>query len=154
MATRTDTLSSSSSATSMPSGSQATGSSSAGFPTSTPSSSSDWDTASDLGGSAVSGLDEAGMPRGDAGLGGGTHSRGNDMLQRVVQGAHQTIDRLADTAAPHVQRLSENLDHKSGQVRDMSDEWTDSLRTTVRENPIAAVATALALGMLISRLTR
>lgn len=120
-----------------------------------------------LGGSGVSGLTEGGMPSsaGDDGLspmsggldGGSTSTgggRGTDMLQRVVQGAHQTIDRLADSAAPHVQRFSEGLDQKSGQVRDMSDEWTESLRSTVRENPIAAVATALAVGMLISRLTR
>jgi len=84
-----------------------------------------------------------------------------DLLQRVVQGAHQTIDRMADTAAPHVQRMQEGmhsagdmLNHRGEQVRDMGDEWAESLRATVRENPLAAVAAAVALGLLVARLTR
>jgi len=84
-----------------------------------------------------------------------------EVLQRVVQGAHQTIDRLAETAAPHVQRLQESmnsagdtLQHRSEQARDMGDEFTESLRATVRENPLAAIATALAVGLLVARITR
>jgi ElaB/YqjD/DUF883 family membrane-anchored ribosome-binding protein len=86
---------------------------------------------------------------------------GDELLQRVVQGAHQTIDRLAERAAPHVQRLStgvtdanDMLHTKTGEWREKGDEWTDTLRDTVRENPLAAVATALAVGMLIARLSR
>lgn len=93
--------------------------------------------------------------------GGNAAAVGNDRLNRVVQGAHQTIDRLAETAAPHVQRLQEGLSStgdmlhtRASQVRETGDEWAESLRNTVRENPLAAVATALALGMLIARLTR
>ncbi len=85
----------------------------------------------------------------------------NDTFQRVVQGAHDTIDRLAETAAPHVQRLSEGmsgagetLQARMGAARDMGDEWTESLRQTVREHPLAAVATALAVGWVIAKLTR
>jgi ElaB/YqjD/DUF883 family membrane-anchored ribosome-binding protein len=85
---------------------------------------------------------------------------GNEMFARVVQGAHQTVDRLAETAAPHVQRLtegvgqaSETLSARADQVRDVGDEWAESLRTTVRENPLAAIATALVVGVLIARLT-
>lgn len=94
-------------------------------------------------------LNEGGVPPGSGG-----RAPGEDMFSRVVQGAHQTIDRLAESAAPHVQRLSEGLDSRTGQLRDASDEWTESLRSTVRENPLAAVATALAVGVLIARLTR
>jgi ElaB/YqjD/DUF883 family membrane-anchored ribosome-binding protein len=88
-------------------------------------------------------------------------SSGDDLLGRVVKGAHDTIDRLADTAAPHVHRLQEGMAHandslhsRADHVREVGDEWADSLRTTVREHPLAAVATALALGMLISRISR
>lgn len=88
-------------------------------------------------------------------------TKGDDVLARVVQGAHEAIDRLAETAAPHVQRIQDGvasagdmLSTRADQVREMSDEWADSLRTTVRENPLAAVATAAALGVLIARLTR
>lgn len=85
----------------------------------------------------------------------------SDTLDRVVQGAHHTIDRLAETAAPHVQRLQEGvatagetLQSRAHQVREVGDEWADSLRNTVRENPLAAVLTALAVGVLIARVTR
>ena len=70
------------------------------------------------------------------------------MLSRVVQGAHQTIDRLAGTAAPHVQRLQEGVATRAEHVKQLGDEWAESLRGTVRDNPLAAVATALALGVL------
>lgn len=85
----------------------------------------------------------------------------SDNFERVVQGAHHTIDRLAETAAPHVQRLQdsvaaagETLQSRAHQVREVGDEWADSLRNTVRENPLAAVLTALAVGVLIARVTR
>lgn len=85
---------------------------------------------------------------------------GTDMLARAVRGAHDTVDRLAETAAPHVQRLtqgvdsaSETLSARAEHARDVGDEWADSLRTTVRENPIAAVLAAVAAGVLIARLT-
>lgn len=84
----------------------------------------------------------------------GTPPRGDDMLGRVVQGAHQTIDRLAETAAPHVQRLQERAGSRAGHVKEIGDEWAESVRCTVRDNPLAAVATALALGVLIARLTQ
>ena len=86
---------------------------------------------------------------------------GTDLMSRVVQGAHQTIDRLAETAAPHVQKLTQNvnsagsaLHDRADQAREMGDEWAESVRSTVRENPLAAVGVALAVGMLIAKLTR
>lgn len=79
---------------------------------------------------------------------------GDDMLGRVVQGAHQTIDRLAETAAPHVQRLQEGAGARAEHAKEIGDEWAESVRCTVRDNPLAAVATALALGVLIARLTQ
>jgi hypothetical protein len=85
----------------------------------------------------------------------------SDSFERVVQGAHHTIDKLAATAAPHVQRLQEGvvaagetLQSRAHQAREVGDEWADSLRNTVRENPLAAVLSALAVGVLIARLTR
>ena len=84
-----------------------------------------------------------------------------DVLNRVVQGAHQTIDRLAETAAPHAMRLQDgvasagNLLHsRAQQAREMGSEWAETLRCTVRENPLAAIGTALALGVLVARLRR
>jgi ElaB/YqjD/DUF883 family membrane-anchored ribosome-binding protein len=85
----------------------------------------------------------------------------NDLLGTVVQGAHSAIDRLAEAAAPAVHRLQDGVSSTSGaiserahHVREMGDEWAETLRVTVRENPLAAVATAVAVGILISKLTQ
>lgn len=85
----------------------------------------------------------------------------SELMERVVQGAHQTIDRLAGQAAPHVQRLEEKLSgaddllhQRADQLREMGDVYVDSLRDTVRENPLLAVGAALALGLIIARVTR
>lgn len=102
------------------------------------------------------------MPGTDSALADGTHdtaARTDDLIGRIAQSAHETIDRLAETAAPHVNRLQESLSgdvlhQRADQVRELRDEWTESLRETVRENPLAAVGIALAVGVLIARLTR
>lgn len=81
------------------------------------------------------------------------------LMERVVQGAHETIDRLAEQAAPHVQRVQDNvsganelLHERADQARELSAEWVEALRCTVRDNPIAALAAALAAGVVIARL--
>lgn len=80
------------------------------------------------------------------------------MLKHAVQGAHATIDRLADVAAPAVQQLGERvsaaeaaLHVKAGQLRDTRDQWAEGARSTVRDNPLVCVAAAFALGAVISR---
>lgn len=87
--------------------------------------------------------------------------QGDDVFGRVVKGAHETIDRLAESAAPHVHKLQESVatagDHlhlRADQARDLRDEWAESLRCTVREHPLAAVATAVAVGVLLARATQ
>ena len=102
------------------------------------------------------------MPGSDGGMASdGRSLNGPAMLHNVAQGAHQTIDRLAEQVTPQLQRLQENmasatetLDERADQLRLMSDEWIDTLRSTVRENPLGALAAALALGMLVARVAR
>ena len=84
-----------------------------------------------------------------------------ELLDRVVQGAHDTVDKLADKARPQVQRLqesavsaSDSLHARADQARELGDEWAESLRATVREHPLAALGTALALGIVVARLSR
>lgn len=86
---------------------------------------------------------------------------GEDLLGRVVQGAHEGIDRLAETAAPHLQKLQEGVSAagdtlrvKTDEARELGDEWAESLRSTVRENPLTALLAAAALGVLVARLSR
>jgi hypothetical protein len=81
----------------------------------------------------------------------------NEAFHRVVEGAHRTVDRLAEAAAPQVQRLQESLaaaGEHTGHLREVGDEWVESLRTTVREHPIASLVTALAVGVIIARVSR
>ena len=83
------------------------------------------------------------------------------LLNQAVQGAHDSLDRLAGSAAPAVKQLGESvsaardaLHGKTDQLRETRDEWVQDMRTTVRGNPLACVAAALALGVLIARFTR
>lgn len=83
------------------------------------------------------------------------------MLKSAVQGAHDTIDRLADRAAPAVRQRGDSvsaaedaLHSKAAQLRESRDAWVAGARTTVRGNPLVCVAAALALGAVIARLTR
>lgn len=84
-----------------------------------------------------------------------------DLLNQAVQGAHETLDRLADRAAPAVRQLGESvsaaedaLHAKASQWRDTGDEWVEGARGVVRDHPLVAVAAAVAVGMLIARVTR
>jgi ElaB/YqjD/DUF883 family membrane-anchored ribosome-binding protein len=101
-------------------------------------------------------------PEGSMGMPGSSASGSDadDILDRVVQGAHQTIDRLAEGAKPAVHKLqegvtsaSDELHHRADQAREMGDQWAESLRSTVRDNPLAAIATAVAVGMLLAKLS-
>jgi ElaB/YqjD/DUF883 family membrane-anchored ribosome-binding protein len=85
----------------------------------------------------------------------------DDMIGRIAQSAHETIDRLAESAAPHVNRLQESvagtgdaMRARADRAREVSDEWAESLRCTVRENPLAALGVAVAVGVLVARLAR
>jgi ElaB/YqjD/DUF883 family membrane-anchored ribosome-binding protein len=98
---------------------------------------------------------------GTATTGGPGPQAGIDLMNRVVQGAHQTIDHLAGQAAPHVQRFEQKLagaddmlHERADQLRAMSDGYVRSLREGVRENPLAAVGVALVLGLLLARIAR
>jgi hypothetical protein len=87
----------------------------------------------------------------------GVSGAAGEMMSRVVSGAHHTIDRLAESAAPHVDRLQhmgDDVHQHADHLRQVGDEWTQSMRTAVRDHPLAAVAVALALGVLIARVTR
>jgi ElaB/YqjD/DUF883 family membrane-anchored ribosome-binding protein len=82
---------------------------------------------------------------------------GEDLMSRVVTGAHHTIDRLAESAAPQVERLQEagaKVGVRAEHLRELGDEWVEGLRTTVRENPMTSLAVALAAGVVLARVVR
>ena len=95
------------------------------------------------------------MPHGDH-----PHAAG-DLMTRVVQGTHDTIDRLAERATPQLAQLERGLSQagdalhdKADSMRATGDEWTENLRSSVRDHPLAALTAALAVGVLIARIAR
>lgn len=83
------------------------------------------------------------------------------MLEHAVQGAHDTIDRIAGGAAPVVKQLGTSVDaaaealtEKTHRLRETRDEWAEGARSTVRSHPLRWVAAAFALGVVFARLTR
>ncbi len=68
---------------------------------------------------------------------------GADIVQRVAQGAHASIDQLQRGVTTGME-----------QARVSADQWSGSMRETVREHPLAAVGGAFALGVIFARLMR
>jgi ElaB/YqjD/DUF883 family membrane-anchored ribosome-binding protein len=75
---------------------------------------------------------------------------GGSLLNKVVQGAHDAIDRLAEKATPALDGMNTHAD----QFKAMEEEWVQTARSTVRDHPLAAVGAAVVFGMLVARLTR
>ena len=93
--------------------------------------------------------------------GGEAGPAGVGLLNDVVHGAHDTLDRLAGSAEPAVRQLGEGvsdagekLHATADQLREKRDEWAEGMRATVRSNPLVSLAAALALGAAFARLTR
>ena len=83
----------------------------------------------------------------------------SETVNRVVQGAHQAVDRIAERAAPVVERLKSSMSGASDSMHSgvdqfsaMQEEWVETARTTVREHPIASLAAAVAAGVLLSKI--
>ena len=82
-------------------------------------------------------------------------------LDSMVREAHATLDRVAAQVAPAVEQLADSAHSASDaaqrhgqEIAEMSHEWAQSLRATVREHPLASLAVALAVGVLVGRLAQ
>jgi hypothetical protein len=83
------------------------------------------------------------------------------LLSHARQGAHDTLDRSADRAAPAAQRPRQGvlaarlaLCDRKGLLREARDRWRANARTTVNRHPLVATAAAVTLGAVIARITR
>jgi len=88
----------------------------------------------------------------------GQMGQASTLVDRVAKSAHETIDNFAERAAPKARQLEAGvaeantaLQQRAVQAQEISAEWVDSLRATVREHPLATLAAGVALGMLVSR---
>jgi len=92
---------------------------------------------------------------------GDRQSHAKEVIHRVAESAHQAVDRMAEKAGPAAEKLesgmahaNESLTEQAQRVRELGDEWTHSLRDTVRENPLTSLLVAVTAGALIARITR
>ena len=80
-------------------------------------------------------------------------------MSRVAQTAHDAVDRIAEKAAPAIERMrssvsgvSDTVQARAEQFGELEEQWMENCRQTVREHPIASVAVALAAGVLLSKM--
>ncbi|HET7198834.1 MAG TPA: DUF883 C-terminal domain-containing protein [Burkholderiales bacterium] len=71
-------------------------------------------------------------------------------VDRLSQSAHQAVDRAASAASSYAERFGE----RGEELMQMPQDWLDTARDYVRENPMQAVGMALAAGYLLSILMR
>ncbi len=81
-----------------------------------------------------------------------TSSRGNAEkgIDRMSSTAHETVDRVAQTAAAYAERFGERAE----ELLEMKDNWVEGAREYVREHPVAALGIAVAAGYVLSMLMR
>lgn len=72
------------------------------------------------------------------------------MMHRASERVHETVDRATSAASSSLQQLGA----KSEEWMEMGDRAMESTRTYVRENPLVALGVALAVGILLARITR
>ena len=82
-------------------------------------------------------------------------------VDRVAQRAHDAIDSVAAKAKPAVERVhsaasqaADALHAKADALGELEEQWLDSARTHIREQPLTAIAIGLLAGLLLSRLAR
>lgn len=96
----------------------------------------------------------------------------NAKIDSAAAAAHQAADNVADKAAVQVDKLSDSAhgavnsaasatktvtsaaSNLAGQAKELHAQLTDSAATSIRANPIIAVAGALAVGYLVGRIGR
>ena len=71
-------------------------------------------------------------------------------VDRLSQTAHQAVDRAASAASAYAERFGE----KGEEWMHMPQDWLETAREYVRENPLQAMGIAAAAGYLLSVLMR
>ena len=71
-------------------------------------------------------------------------------VENMGRTAHQYVDRASEAVSSMAERFGET----SEQLLAMKDNWVETTREYVRENPIQAVGIAIAAGYLLSMIMR
>jgi ElaB/YqjD/DUF883 family membrane-anchored ribosome-binding protein len=75
--------------------------------------------------------------------------RSRQQIDRLAESAHGAIDRATETAAD----VAERFGAKGEELWAMKDDYLESTREYVKENPFMALGIALAAGYLFGKIT-
>jgi ElaB/YqjD/DUF883 family membrane-anchored ribosome-binding protein len=83
---------------------------------------------------------------------------GASTVEKLTEQATERLGRLSETAHETMGRVSDIASQTASRLRDRSQQLLDhpavgNVRSYVREHPVAAIGIAIAVGLLISRLT-
>ena len=80
-------------------------------------------------------------------------------VDRAAQSAHAAIDRVAAKAGPALDKVratmadtQQTLRAKADRFGEIEDEWVNTTRDYVRENPLTAVAIGVAIGAILAKI--
>jgi ElaB/YqjD/DUF883 family membrane-anchored ribosome-binding protein len=83
---------------------------------------------------------------------------GASTVEKLTEQATERLGRLSDTAQETIGRVTDMASDTASRLRERSQQLLDhpaigTARSYVREHPVAAIGIAIAVGLLISRLT-
>lgn len=87
-------------------------------------------------------------PQGNPGKGNGETKSVERAVSGAQEGAHETVDKIADATHQAADAISE----KGAQLQDLQEEWLKNARVYINDHPVQSVGIALAGGFLLSRL--
>lgn len=106
---------------------------------------------SGLGSTTSTGTNMGSGSMGSSGMssGSGSSEQARHAVERASAAAHQTVDRVANSAS----RLAGSLDEKTRKLTDAPMRAWETSRTQVQDHPMQAIAASLVIGFLLGRLT-
>ena len=79
----------------------------------------------------------------------GSTANQKQQIDRLAESAHGAIDRATQTASQVAERFGE----KGEELLSMKDDYVETARDYVKENPLIALGIALAAGYLFGKIT-
>lgn len=83
---------------------------------------------------------------------GGVSEEGAERIERLSSGAQDAVKRVAEATASTVREMGAKGEQLHRQWAQTQDYWMTSARDCVRTHPLASVAIAAGVGLLLSRL--
>lgn len=74
---------------------------------------------------------------------------GKEQIEKLGESASEAVERATQTAS----QLAERMGAKSEELLAMRDEYVETAREYVKENPLVAVGLAVAAGFLLGKIT-